>query len=181
MSRDDRHSKDRSESESMRVRSFVLLLALSAAVACTSSARVGPDTLAALVPEDGAVPGWSRDGDLQEYVGEDLYTYIDGGAEIYQEYGFRRVVLQDFKNAAGKSVSLEIFEMETPEAAYGIFTFKRSGEGNNVPLGLGAELEDYYLNFWKGRYLVTLTGFDETSETLAGLQAVGGKVDEKIR
>ena len=119
-------------------------------------------------------PGWSRDGAPQEFVGEDLYTYIDGGAEIYQEYGFRRMVVQDYRSPAGKSVSLEIFEMETPAAAYGMFTFKRSGQGRIVPLGSGTELEDYYLNFWKGRFLVTLTGFDATTPTIDGLLAVAG-------
>ena len=140
----------------------------------------GQGTVGALLPETGAAPGWSRDGEPQEYVGEDLYAYIDGGAEIYQEYGFRRVVLQDYKNASGKSVSLEIFEMETPAAAYGMFTFKRSGKGKSVPLGSGADLEDYYLNFWKGRFVVTLTGFDETAATIDGILAVGGAVDAKI-
>ncbi len=143
-------------------------------------ARAGQSTLKTFVPADGGVTGWLKDGDLQEFAGEDLYTYIDGGAEIYQEYGFRRVVIQDYKNAAGKSVSLEIFEMETPAAAYGIFTFKRSGSGKSVGLGSGAELEDYYLNFWRGRCLVTLTGFDETEATVAGLLAIGGAVDGKI-
>jgi hypothetical protein len=98
--------------------------------------------LRTVLPADGSVPGWTRDGEPQEFVGEDLYTYIDGGAEIYQEYGFRRVVVQDYESRAGKSVSLEIFEMADPAAAYGIFTFKRSGRGKVVPLGSRAELED---------------------------------------
>jgi hypothetical protein len=70
--------------------------------------------------------------------------------------------------------------MQTPAAAFGIFSFKRSGGGKSVPLGSGAELESYYLNFWKGRFLVTLTGFDESPETVAGLLAVAGAVAGKI-
>jgi hypothetical protein len=138
------------------------------------------ESLRALLPADGDAKGWLKDGDPQEFVGEDLYTYIDGGAEIYQEYGFRRVVVQDYENAAGKSVSLEIFEMETPAAAFGIFTFKRSGQGKSIAVGAGAELEDYYLNFWKGRFLLTLTGFDDSAGTIEGLLAVAGTVDAKI-
>jgi hypothetical protein len=137
--------------------------------------------LRAYLPADNAASGWTKDGDFQEYEGEDLYTYIDGGAEIYQEYGFLRVILQDYKNANGKSVSLEIFEMETPAAAFGMFSFKRSGGGKSVSLGAGAELEAYYLNFWKGKFLVTLTGFDEVRETIDGITAVAGIVDSKIR
>jgi hypothetical protein len=143
-------------------------------------ARLAQDVPRLLLPADNEAPGWSKDGEPQEFVGEDLYVYINGGAEIYQEYGFRRVIVQDYKNASGKEISLEIYEMETPEAAFGIFTFKKSGEGQPLALGGGAELEDYYLNFWKGRYLVTLTGFDETAETVAGLPALAAAVDSKI-
>jgi hypothetical protein len=166
-----------------RRRRLTLILAgfLLAGGGWAASDRAAQDALSAYLPSDGAAPGWTRDGDSREFVGEDLYTYIDGGAEIYHEYGFRRVVLQDYKNSAGKSVSLEIFEMETPAAAYGIFTFKRSGKGKSVPLGSAGELEDYYLNFWKGRILATLTGFDETPATIAGIISVAGAVDAKIR
>lgn len=159
----------------------MLLAGLFIAGAWAASGLAGEGPLRAYLPTGNAAPGWARDGEPLEYEGEDLYIYIDGGAEIYQEYGFRRVILQDYKNAAGKAVSLEIFEMETPAAAYGIFTFKRSGSGKGIPLGAGAELEAYYLNFWKGRFLVTLTGFDEAPETIDGLLAVGGIVDSKIR
>jgi hypothetical protein len=157
-----------------------LIALLLAAAGMVLTAGGGQDELLSVLPADGAVPGWSRDGAPQEFVGEDLYTYIDGGAEIYREYGFRRMVVQDYQNSAGRSVSLEIFEMATPAAAYGIYTFKRSGQGRIVPLGSGTELEDYYLNYWKGRFLVTLTGFDATTPTIDGLLAVAGAVDKKL-
>lgn len=150
---------------------FGVLAAVLAASIVAAARSAGP--LRAYLPADGAAPGWDRDGDPQEFEGEDLYTYIDGGAEIYQEYGFRRVVVQDYRNPRGKSVSLEIFEMESPAAAYGMFTFKRSGKGRSLELGGGGEIEAYYLNFWKGPFLVTMTGFDESAETLEGLAAIG--------
>lgn len=158
----------------------VVLAGLVLAAVGTAGGRPGQGALKDLLPTDGAAAGWTRAGEPQEFTGEDLYTYIDGGAEIYQEYGFRRVVVQDYKGPAGKSVSLEIFEMSAPEAAYGMFTFKRSGQGKVLSLGAGGELEDYYLNFWKGPYLVTLTGFDAAPETVAGLLAVARAVDAKI-
>ncbi len=155
-----------------------VLAAVLAASTVAASRSAGP--LRAYLPADGAAPGWTRDGEPQEFEGEDLYTYIDGGAEIYQEYGFRRVVVQDYRNPRGKSVSLEIFEMDSAAAAYGMFTFKRSGKGRSPGLGDGGEIEAYYLNFWKGRFLVTLTGFDESAETVDGLAAIGRAVDPKL-
>jgi hypothetical protein len=153
---------------------FVLACGVEAAVALEE----GP--LRAYLPGGNAVSGWAKDGEPQEFEGEELYTYIDGGAEIYQEYGFARVVVQDYKTAGGKSVSLEIFEMTSPAAAFGMFSFKRSGSGKSVPFGTGAELESYYQNFWKGRFLVTLTGFDDARETVDGLLAIGAAVDAKL-
>jgi len=164
-----------------RLSGLLFFLGVSFAILAAFSALPGEGPLRAYLPQNDAAAGWTKDGEPQEYEGGDLYTYMDGGAEIYQEYGFRRVIVQDYKNARGKSVSLEIFEMETPAAAFGMFTFKRSGGGKGIPLGAGAELEAYYLNFWKGRFLMTLTGFDDAPETIDGLAAVAAIVDAKIR
>jgi hypothetical protein len=159
---------------------LIHVLALAWGVAAAAPAKPLKGPLRVYLPDDKAVPGWVRDGQPQEFEGEDLYTYIDGGAEIYEEYGFRRVIVQDYKDAAGQEVSLEIFEMETPEAAFGMFTFKRSGQGRALELGGGGELESYYLNFWKNRFLVTLTGFDDTAGTSAGLRALAGAVEARL-
>ena len=154
---------------------LAVLAGVLAVSALPASRSAGP--LLAYLPADGAAPGWVRDGEPQEFEGEDLYTYIDGGAEIYQEYGFRRVVVQDYRDPQGRSVSLEIFEMDSPRAACGMFAFKSSGKGRSTGLGGGSEIEAYYLNFWKGRFLVTVTGFDESAETVDGCRSIGRVVD----
>ena len=129
------------------------------------------------LPGDHDVSGWARDGETREFPGEDLYIYINGGAEIYQEYGFKNAFVQDYRHSHDKSVSLEIFEMTAPESAFGMYTFKISGKGQEVSLGNDSEMESYYLNFWRGRFLVTLTGFDETPETVDALRRFGQAVD----
>ena len=90
------------------------------------------------------------------------------------------MIIQDYINKNEKSISLEIFEMTTPESAYGIYTFKTSPEGKELDLGNGAQLADYYLNFWKGNILVTLTGFDEDEETINGLLEIARVVESEI-
>jgi hypothetical protein len=137
-------------------------------------------SLAEVLPEDGEAQGWKKQGKSQHYEGEGLYEYIDGGAEIYHEYGFRSVIVQDFVHSVGKSVSVEVFEMATPESAYGIYTFKTNAKGKKVPIGTDAQLADYYLNFWKGPMLVTLTGFDETEETIKGLLDIAQAIDSRL-
>jgi hypothetical protein len=137
--------------------------------------------LEAFLPDKGGLQNWKAENAPQLYKGEDLYLYIDGGAEIYHEYGFKQVLVQDYKSTAGKSLTLEIFEMADSECAFGIYTFKSSGKGQPIAIGQDGQLEEYYLNFWKGSFQVTLTGFDSSPEVIRGLLLIAKSVDAKIK
>jgi hypothetical protein len=149
-----------------------LLLAapLLAFVQCSAP---GPDA------EDGG-GGWKLAGAPRMFAGEELFIHIDGGADIYYEYGFDRVEVREYRSGAGQAVTVEIYTMTSPESAFGIYTFKRGMEGEAVPLGNGGFFEGYYLNFWKGNCLVTLTGLDMDAETVEGLQEIAGWIDKDL-
>jgi hypothetical protein len=136
--------------------------------------------LRSLLPTTNEIDNWKRYLDFEEYKGEDLFFYINGGAEIYHEYGFERVIVQDYQNPNGRSASLEVYKMNSPDSAYGIYTFKSSGKGQELNIGYECKLQDYYLNFWKGQYLVTITGFDAQEETIDGLKSIAIAVDIKL-
>ncbi len=136
--------------------------------------------LTKLLPGAGDLQGWTPRGKPQVFKGEDLFLYIDGGAEIVHEYGFRQVCTQDYANAAGKSVTLDIYEMATPEDAFGMYSFKTGAGGKAVAIGQDGRLEDYYLNFWKGRDLVTVVGPDASADSLDGIERVGRAAEAKI-
>ena len=163
----------------------VFLVVLFLACLCLSLNSSGDlssqhQSLHKYIPEVNELGEWKKDGPPQEYRGEDLFLYINGGAEIYNEYGFRQVVVQDYLNKGGKSISLEIFEMLNPESAYGMYTFKTGAQGDVFEIGDEVLLEGYYMNFWKGNFLVTLTGFDEDEETVKGLLRIARAVDAKL-
>lgn len=169
-----------SKAKNLVISATMFLSCLLFFFACSQESGGLQGGLSRYLPQSDEVGGWIRNDIPQEYKGEDLYLYINGGAEIYHEYGFKEIIEQEYINANGKSISLEIFEMENDEAAYGIYTFKRSSEGKRLALGNEGQVEDYYLNFWKGNYLVTLTGFDEEEETVEGLVMMAKSVDAKI-
>lgn len=137
--------------------------------------------LQAFLPQKNELQNWKAENAPQLYKGEDLYLYIDGGAEIYHEYGFKQVLVQDYKSAEEKSLTLEIFEMANSECAFGIYTFKSSGKGKAIAVGQDGQLEEYYLNFWKGNFLVTLTGFEASPEVIQGLLLIAKSVDAKVK
>ncbi len=137
--------------------------------------------LSTYLPNNGEIGTWQPTGSPEKAVGEDLFVLINGGAEIYHEYGFKQVIMQSYENANEKSINLEIYEMENSSSAFGIYSFKTSTRGKEIHLGDKALLEDYYLNIWKGKFLVTITGFDSEPETIDGLINIANAVDSKIK
>jgi hypothetical protein len=55
------------------------------------------------------------------FVGGGLWGYINGGADLYFEYGFNRVRAQKLK-LNDRLYSIDVYQMSDPEAAYGIFS-----------------------------------------------------------
>lgn len=134
-----------------------------------------------LLPSQAELGDWKAEGTPQIFRGEDLFIYIDGGAEIYFEYEFRQALVQDYKDKKGHRISLEIFEMASPGSAYGIYSFKTSPQGIELNLGDESQIADYYLNLRKGSLLITVTGLDEENETKEGLISLARAVEAKIK
>ncbi len=158
----------------------VLLSALSILLSSCSDTQEESNGILSYIPEEDEVAGWNPVDEPQVYVGEDLFLLINGGAEIYHEYGFKQVVFQEFESAGGKSINMELFQMEDPASAYGIYTFKTGENGTEMDIGGGLMLEEYYLNFWKNDLLVTLIGFDSEKETIDGLHALARGIADRI-
>lgn len=161
----------------MKVLRFSLILLLFAAKALAGQ---GPDDLSAFLPANGEVAGWIRSESPQTYRGNDLYLMINGGAEIYHEYGFLNVLGAEYVDGRGRPISLEIYKMKDPVAAYGIYTFKVAYDGKALAIGQESLLEGYYLNFWKGDIQVTVAGWDADDETVKGVVALAKAVDRRL-
>lgn len=141
---------------------------------------LGQDDIISFLPQKGDCGDWKPVGVPEHAVGEDLFLLINGGAEIYHEYGFNQAVLQEYQNDNQKSINVEIYEMIDAAGAFGIYSFKTGIHGKPVAIGQDAFLEDYYLNFWKDKWLVTLIGFDAEHETIDGIFKLSSAIDNKI-
>ncbi len=133
-----------------------------------------------LISEIGDVDGWSPEGEAQFAEGEDLFLLINGGAEIYNEYGFKEAVFETYSTEDGRSINLEIYKMDSQEAAYGMYTFKTTNEGTPIELGHDGWLESYYLNFWKGDFLITVIGLDTDAGVLDSVIKIARAVDSRL-
>jgi len=147
---------------------------------CSAYQENGTEVLRYL-PDENDLAGWSELGNPQTARGDDLYLLIDGGAEIFLEYGFEETVLQSYVNGNEKSINLEIYKMEDSSGAYGMYTFRTSEGCKAVPIGDEACIEDYYMNFWKGSFIVTVIGFDTDEETVEGVKTIARAVAARIK
>jgi hypothetical protein len=90
-----------------------------------------------------SIEGWRRSGEPEIYKRDGLYGYIDGGAEIFFQYGFRELSVTRYAathpaaaypgKAAPKTVTLEIYRMDSPADAFGIFSVRRAGNEDVSP------------------------------------------------
>ena len=62
-----------------------------------------------LLPDQAGV--WGKHDKALTYEGDDLFLYINGGAEIYHEYGFEAVIVQDYKHETSGTISIEIYKI----------------------------------------------------------------------
>ena len=139
------------------------------------------ESLLYLMPLESDLKGWKIDGEPQSAEGIRLFELINGGAEEYVKEGFSRAVMATYRNNEGKRINLDIYEMLSPESAKRIHRKKAGDKGQKVSVGEEAAMEDYYLNFRKGPYQVTLSGYDTKRETLEWLLLMARLVAERIR
>ena len=102
-----------------------------------------------------APPGWSAGGYEAAYHKENLYEYLDGGAERYLGYGIEELFVREYAREGDKAAKLrvEIYLMDTPANAFGIYSSDRAGD-HPEEVGVDAVMGDYLLQFWQDRYFV---------------------------
>jgi hypothetical protein len=135
----------------------------------------GSGALKGFLPSSSEVQGITKEGRSQVYKGIKLFDYMNGGAELYYEYNFEQACIQRYQTAHGE-VTVEIYQMDLPANAYGIYTFDTQGE--HPAIGQDATYERGLLGFWKGRYFVRV--FAESEELKETIHAVGRAITQKI-
>lgn len=169
---------------------FVLVSILCTAVALSafSLSTAADQKIEGFLPAS-CVPGWAMEGQVAAYTPENLYRYINGEAEIYLPYGFKKAVtvryLKTDTPTAGpqeKGMVVNIFEMGSLLDAFGIYANYRNATLPQLKVGAEGFLDETELMFYQDRYFVQI----EASGSLtleAGLfqscaQAVSGNLPQ---
>ncbi|HUL22888.1 MAG TPA: DUF6599 family protein [Thermodesulfobacteriota bacterium] len=115
--------------------------------------------------------GWKWDAKETKYDSKTLFKYIDGAAELYLAYGFQNLTVRRFEKLNQPPVTIELYEMDSSEDAYGVFSFEHQDE--SVGIGQGSEFGGGLLRFWKGKYFVSVYAEGEGAEVESGTLDIG--------
>lgn len=98
---------------------------------------------------------WVADGKDRVFDRGTLYDYLDGGAEVYLAFDFRRAWVRRYLATGGREMNLDIYEMGSPAEAFGLFSSDRQDPGAGI--GQDSEYGPGLLRFWQGPYFVAVT------------------------
>ncbi|HOW30072.1 MAG TPA: hypothetical protein PLP88_00765 [Bacteroidales bacterium] len=113
------------------------------------------------------------------YNGSSLYGYMDGGADLYLEYGFSGAWIDEIVFKGSKHI-IEIYRMNSAEEAFGIYSVSRYHCSSTPPIALYACQTPYQLQMVKGPFYVNIINTSPTAvDSLAALN-VGKAIIAKI-
>jgi len=123
---------------------------------------LGSNSLSKEIPIESLLPKklpeeWRQIGSPQVYNQKNLFSRINGQAELFFKYGFQKSVFSVYQNKKNSKdqIELDLYDMGNVLQAFGIFSRFRS-EDRSAGVGLESYLEDASLLFYKGRYFVML-------------------------
>ncbi len=137
--------------------------------ASTPAPKAGPagaaaqKGVAALLPANGSPKGFRRSEPVEVYGSSRLFEAINGGAESYISYGFRelaRATYQPVDISYKEEIVVEVYQMATPLAAFGIYSVEAEDCKPDTP-GPGCS-RGSDLVLWQGAVFAKLTTYDDS-------------------
>src|SRR5512141_1189010 len=111
-------ARQRPAARHLRVLRWVAMIAVSLTELGTSALAAGTDVdFAARLPAQ--VGAWKKPPKPVVYDRDNLFDYIDGGAELYLAFGFHRATTFEYTAGKDDDIKVDIFDMGSPRGAFG--------------------------------------------------------------
>lgn len=111
------------------------------------------------------------------YYPDNLYKYMDGGADIFVLHGMRTLLHMDLK-AQSIDLTVDIFDMGSPDAAFGMYAAERWPDYQFISIGAEGYRDKGIINFLQDRYYVKLAGFGDGADAVLDIfaRAISAKI-----
>jgi hypothetical protein len=164
----------------LKMKNFAWILT-SALVLLLSTNVFANGSIELLIPVQQDLEGIRPDGEPRTAEGQELFGLINGGAVTFLKYNFQNAIFQDFLMDSGKTINLEIYNMDARGNSKGIYMEKKGAGGEKLALDAEGLMAGYYCVFWKGPYYITITGEDDSNAVQEGLTAIAGYLIQGIK
>lgn len=131
----------------------------------------GASGLTAYIPAQVESAGLEKVSEVRTFVGDSLWEYINGGAELYHTYGFSKVYTADYKSADAELV-LDLYQFDNSDGAYGLYAALRPDQPELVTYGVEGYVVGTKLEFVKGDVMVRIIAYEESDAITSAMKTL---------
>ena len=110
------------------------------------------------LPGDNLVEGWKKQENALHFRGKNLFSHINGGAELFLEFGFEDLVVQYYRKGE-QEIGIEAYRMESPEAALGVYLMKCGQESPLAEIPARNSSDRFQYTVVKNNYFLLINNF----------------------
>jgi len=125
---------------------------------------------------------WTKTEEPSTYFPETLFEFINGAAEIYLAYDFKKLTVTQYgQEGSEASMAVEIYEMSNETNAFGIYGAERFPDSDFIPIGIQGYVEEGMLNYLIGKFYVKLLCFEGADRSGEYLELFAKAIAEKTQ
>jgi hypothetical protein len=98
------------------------------------------------------------------YVPDNLWDYINGGADAYLNYGFTDLNIAEYVKGE-TTIKVEVYHHKNNVYAFGMYALERGPDYHYIQLGVQGYAENSLVNFVKGSWYVKVSSYNDDKET----------------
>lgn len=132
------------------------------------------------LPEGPTLGAYASSERAETYIGPALYAYMDGGAEVFQEYGFSRAWVRRYRRGP-RELLVELYEMKDAPSAAALYSYMRpAGSERDLAAGCRGSLLGSDVRLAKGRHYLVCRNEDPMATENAAVRDLCARVAARL-
>ena len=168
----------------MILRLQCVLVVAALAVGCGSGEEPagGDPGLRALLPAASSMEGWQVAEGPRDYDSETLFEYLNGGAPLYLDFGFRSMVHARYQlgDDSLSSVIVDVYDMGSDLGAFGLYRSARPPDAEARGWGAEGFRSGTVATAWKGDVFIQAQADNDLPKLIEIMEDLVGQVANSV-
>ncbi len=123
---------------------------------------------------------WKLADKFQVFNPENLYDFINGGADNYLSYDFQELLVSTYEQTGDKYITLEVYKHKGLSQAFGIYSSEKPSDARFENIGVQGYVGADMCNFFAGNYYVKISTHQSGPEIPDLLRKMAKDVAQKL-